>query len=325
MMLSTTRWLAISVLLVSGCNQKQAAVGEIKATSGVFDYSEHYVEPLAIARSVGYDSGTTIDHDPSTWNTVSLAGVAGELPLAYESPNKAIADTNTSQSVPTNATAADTDYENIISGTDDRVQVEKTDGHPFRTAGMFSNGCTGTVVAPRIVLTAGHCVYNITTDKWYESLRFIAGRNGDAKPFGTVAWSHAIAPKGWTESHDYNYDYAIVVLDERIGDKVGWLGYGMLDDAALTAASLNLMSYPGDKPAGTLWLSYCPVKSLTERMVRHSCDTYQGASGGGLYVKAKNDRVLYAIHSHSEGNENVATRISDTVYKRVQQVIEQYP
>lgn len=76
--------------------------------------------------------------------------------------------------------------------TDTRLRSE-TVGWPARTIANFSpdgqsSSCTGTMVGPRHVMTAAHCVYGGTPDTWYDFL-VIPGRNVDQWPFGSTQMS----------------------------------------------------------------------------------------------------------------------------------------
>lgn len=126
----------------------------------------------------------------------------------------------------------------IIPPKDTRILTTKTTDAPFRYICNFEYDlpgigrrsiCTGTLVGPRTVLTAGHCLSGLDPKR----MRVIPGRSGTSEPLpATQAVSFKIAP-GFSGSSPT--DYGIIHLADPIGKKVGYWTRG---EYQVTAARL---------------------------------------------------------------------------------------
>ena len=114
-----------------------------------------------------------------------------------------------------------------IIGPDTRVRVTPTTTFPARATVLitFSLGrCTGWLIGPNTVITAGHCVHPGGGGSFYpaSSYRIYPGRNGGGSPYGSCTAKWLASVRGWTTTGDDRYDYGAIKLNCAIGNTVGW-------------------------------------------------------------------------------------------------------
>lgn len=190
------------------------------------------------------------------------------------------------------------------------VQVNNSRVSPYAAMGIVASGCSGALVMKRFVLTMPWCVYDSKAKKFYDNLDFTPAVNGSDAPVGTVKWKNVWIAKGYQDGGDLAYAYALIELDEDIGDKVGWFGFGPVKGSE-NVKQLTLSGYPfSNVPENTVWETKCSIDSNEDNAYFYRCPgdgkTIVSMSGAPLYMtgnKPDDAAQLLGLHASSQNDK----------------------
>eukprot|EP00775_Hariotina_reticulata_P013157 gene13157-13287_t len=183
-----------------------------------------------------------------------------------------------------------------IFGRDDRQQITGPSNFPFNAVGLINfkvdnigKGCSGALIGPQAVLTAAHCVCSPTNKDITAAYWQFAPNHVASGPDPRYGWASAIRfsfNTGFWTSDWWLWDIAVVIIDKRLGDQTGALGYAWSPDGVV--GGLNTAGYPGDKPYGSFYrisADACQVDDTngSNVLLEHKCDVYAGQSGSPMW------------------------------------------
>lgn len=230
------------------------------------------------------------------------------------------------------------DDDRVIIGEDDRAPVINR-VFPYTAIGrvdwVLANGqtaswCTGTLIGRDLVLTNSHCLKHPRLD------RFVDSRQYQAQPERLVfkpSLIRGVAPvTAKVVSYEYGWatrpqaaaeDWALLRLDEPVGDRMGYLGWADVDLSdpevlSAIAGKMVVAGYAGDfpteehrqygKPGDTAGMhEECSILEAMNDgnlngLLFHQCDTNPGASGSAI-IAALNDGRYVILGLHAGANE----------------------
>jgi V8-like Glu-specific endopeptidase len=177
------------------------------------------------------------------------------------------------------------------------------------------------LIAPDVVLTAGHVVYNHDEGGWAEAMEVAPGADGQNSPFGISAVLDISAFRGWVEDAAFDHDMGLIYLETPLGDDAGWMGFAYYRD--LFHAFINMAAYHTDLDNGTRQhLDSGRVQRDFRRQIEYRLDTAPGSSGAGAYVIDRNRRFVVATNSWQSSRTNGGCRINRAKFQALSAAVD---
>lgn len=168
---------------------------------------------------------------------------------------------------------------------DSRLYQSDTTQYPYSaTVKIFVSyssgtqaGCTGWLVGPRAIVTAGHCLYNTVEtghNGWVTSVIVAAGLDYQYVPFGEAHGQNwAVTSCHITNQDDTWCDKGIVILDRQIGNLTGT--YPVAAYSTLYNTSFVVSAYGDDRPSAS------PTLNRSQVMYTEGNHAFAWSNGSG--------------------------------------------
>ena len=206
-----------------------------------------------------------------------------------------------------------------VIGSDSR-QRQVPNAFPYTAIGRIALGCTGTFVAPKTVLTAGHCMHG--RSGWYSEMNVHRAKDCDPNKGQVHTWTNAVTVYGWINNPHPENDIGWIIVSSPSPVTMSFTS--ITPPAATT--TIFIYGYPADLPKWCLYGTSCPLAEVLDKRLKYTCDTYGGNSGSAVYYRKSNNMyTIIGVHAYGVyQGKNSGTRMTSSYYEITNYVINNY-
>lgn len=200
--------------------------------------------------------------------------------------------------------------------------------------GRFAVG-TGTLIGPRVVLTAGHVVFDGLKGGYASAWRVTLGGADEHIMQATVArttrqWMRNDAYAA-PENAESAFDFGVVVLPDPVDVAISPVPLETMRSEVLRSRMLNVAGFPAAQYSrGQLYGTKSVPVAVKKSRIFYPISTKRGMSGGPVYDSVKPsgaaapERTLRAIHTSFSRGYGCGLRITPSVLQLVRKWLTEF-
>lgn len=206
-------------------------------------------------------------------------------------------------------------------GNDDRFSITQRT-YPSSVVGRLKiregtnteGYCSAFLVGKKHVVTALHCLVDKKAKKFIPNIHFYPNDlNNYSFDKVRIANIRSGFDNYFTDNGtDRRHDWALLELNEEIGEKYGWIGMSIPKVSGFETKDHFSIGYSSDfKPHNPSNSGPCSILSDKNYAVIHTCDTHHGDSGSPIFYKPNHNQPL--ANAIIQGTNNAISHYSVSI------------